>query len=61
MRVTAGMIVEAVATGRTVSQLLADYHYLGEQDLREALIYAQGLRRAANESLHRVSPLKRLR
>jgi hypothetical protein len=28
MRVTAGMIVEAMAAGRTIEQLLADFPYL---------------------------------
>ncbi len=37
MRVTVGMIVEAIAAGRTVEELLADFPYLEEQDIREAL------------------------
>lgn len=43
MRVTVGMIVEAVASGRTVANLLADFPYLEEQDIREALSYAASL------------------
>lgn len=43
MRVTVGMIVEAVAAGRTVQDLLADFPYLEEQDIREALSYAASL------------------
>jgi uncharacterized protein (DUF433 family) len=40
MRVTVGMIVEALAAGRTVEQLLADFPYLVEPDIREALAFA---------------------
>jgi uncharacterized protein (DUF433 family) len=37
MRVTVGMIVEAMAAGRTIEQLLADFPYLEDADIREAL------------------------
>jgi uncharacterized protein (DUF433 family) len=37
MRVTVGMIVESIAAGRSVADLLADFPYLEEQDIREAL------------------------
>jgi uncharacterized protein (DUF433 family) len=43
MRVTVGMIVEAMAAGRTVDQLLADFPYLEEADIREALAFAAQL------------------
>ena len=43
MRVTAGMIVEALAAGRSVEDLLTDFPYLEEQDIREALAYAAGV------------------
>ena len=43
MRVTVGMIVEALAAGRTIEQLLADFPYLEEQDVREALAFAARL------------------
>jgi uncharacterized protein (DUF433 family) len=43
LRVTVGMIVEALAAGRTVEQLLADYPYLEELDIREALAFAASL------------------
>ena len=43
MRVTVGMIVEAIAAGRSVQDLLADFPYLEEQDIREALAYAASL------------------
>jgi uncharacterized protein (DUF433 family) len=43
MRVTVGMIVEAIAAGRTVEELLADFPYLEEQDVREALAFAASL------------------
>ena len=40
MRVTVGMVVGALAAGRSVENLLADFPYLEEQDIREALAYA---------------------
>jgi uncharacterized protein (DUF433 family) len=43
MRVTVGMIVEALAAGRTIDQLLVDFPYLEEPDIREALAYAARL------------------
>ncbi len=43
MRVTVGMIVEALAAGRSVDGLLADFPYLEEPDIREALAFAAGL------------------
>ena len=43
MRVTVGMIVEALAAGRSIPNLLGDFPYLEEQDIREALDYAAGL------------------
>jgi len=43
MRVTVGMIVEALSSGRTIDQLLADFPYLEEQDIREALAFAASL------------------
>lgn len=43
MRVTVGMIVEALAAGRTVEQLLVDFPYIEESDIREALAFAARL------------------
>jgi uncharacterized protein (DUF433 family) len=43
MRVTVGMIVEAMAAGRTIEQLLGDFPYLEEPDIREALAFAAHL------------------
>jgi uncharacterized protein (DUF433 family) len=43
MRVTVGMIVEALASGRSIENLLVDFPYLEEQDIREALAYAANL------------------
>jgi uncharacterized protein (DUF433 family) len=40
MRVTVGMIVGAIAAGRTAEQLLADFPYIEEPDIREALAFA---------------------
>jgi len=43
MRVTVGMIVEAVSAGRTIPELLHDFPYLEAEDIREALAYAARL------------------
>ena len=43
MRVTVGMIVESIAAGRSVAELLADFPYLEEPDIREALSFAASL------------------
>ena len=43
MRVTVGMVVESIAVGRTVADLLTDFPYLEEQDIREALAFAASL------------------
>lgn len=43
MRVTVGMIVEALAGGRTAENLLTDFPYLEAADIREALAYAASL------------------
>lgn len=42
-RVTVGMIVEAIAAGRSEKDLLADFPYLEEQDIRQALAFAASL------------------
>jgi len=43
LRVTVGMIVEALAAGRTIEEVLSDFPYLEEQDIREALAFAARL------------------
>lgn len=43
MRVTVGMIVEALGAGRSEKDLLADFSYLEEADIREALGFAAQL------------------
>jgi uncharacterized protein (DUF433 family) len=43
MRVTVGMVVEAIAAGRSVPDLLTDFPYLEEEDIRQALSYAARL------------------
>jgi uncharacterized protein (DUF433 family) len=43
MRVTVGMIVEALAAGRTEEQLLTDFPYLEPADIRAALAFAAHL------------------
>lgn len=43
MRVTVGMIVESLAAGRTVEDLLKDFSYLEDADIRAALAFAAQL------------------
>ena len=40
MRVTVGVIVGLVASGRTHAEILAAYPYLQDEDIRQALAYA---------------------
>jgi uncharacterized protein (DUF433 family) len=40
MRVTVGMIVGLVASGKTIEEVLADYPYLEREDVLQALSYA---------------------
>jgi uncharacterized protein (DUF433 family) len=40
MRVTVGTIVGIIATGKTVEDILAEYPYLEQEDVMEALSYA---------------------
>ena len=40
LRVTVGTIVGLVGAGRTVPEILAEYPYLEEADIREAVAYA---------------------
>jgi len=40
LRVTVGMIVGQIGTGRTIDKLLADYPYLEREDILQALRYA---------------------
>jgi uncharacterized protein (DUF433 family) len=43
MRVTVGMIVESLAAGMSIEDLLSHFPYLEEADIREALGYAAQL------------------
>lgn len=40
LRVTVGTVVGLLAIGRSTAQILDDYPYLEEADIREALAYA---------------------
>ncbi len=42
-RVTVGMIVGQIGSGRSIEQLLADYPYLEREDVLQALRYAARL------------------
>lgn len=43
MRVTVGMIVGQIGSGRTIDDVLADYPYLDREDVLQALRYAEGV------------------
>jgi uncharacterized protein (DUF433 family) len=43
MRVTVSMLVNQIAAGRTIDQVLADYPYLEREDIEQALRYAAWL------------------
>ena len=43
MRVTVGMLVGQIGTGRSIDQLLADYPYVERDDILQALQYAAWL------------------
>jgi uncharacterized protein (DUF433 family) len=43
LRVTVGMIVGQIGSGRSVEELLGDYPYLEREDLMQALRYAAWL------------------
>ena len=43
MRVTVGMIVGQIGTGRTIEDVLADYPCLDREDILQALRYARFL------------------
>jgi uncharacterized protein (DUF433 family) len=40
MRVTVGMVVGQIGSGRTIDDILADYPYLEREDVFQALRYA---------------------
>ncbi|WPL16769.1 hypothetical protein Thiowin_01743 [Thiorhodovibrio winogradskyi] len=46
MRVTVGMIVGQISTGRTIDDMLVDYPYLEREDIMQALRYAAWLANA---------------
>lgn len=41
MRVTVGMIVGQIGSGRSIDELLADYPYLEREDVMQALRYSE--------------------
>jgi len=49
MRITVAQIVNLVANGMTIAEIIRDYPYLEEEDIRQALRYAAQL---AEEEVH---------
>jgi uncharacterized protein (DUF433 family) len=59
MRVTVGMVVEAVAAGLSVPDLLRDFPYLEEEDIREPLRMRPALRKGVTFKFSRsTGPIK---
>ncbi|MCG2768499.1 MAG: DUF433 domain-containing protein [Anaerolineae bacterium] len=54
MRVTVSLIINLVANGMTVEQIIEDYPYLEPDDVRQALQYAAWL---AEESVYSLGPV----
>jgi hypothetical protein len=52
------MIVEAVASGRTTAELLADFPYLEAEDITEALTYAAMLAQGREVQLASYAPAR---
>ena len=51
MRITVSLIVNLVANGMSIEEIIADYPYLEPDDIRQALVYAAWL---AKESVHKL-------
>lgn len=49
MRITVSLIVNLVSNGMTTKEILEDYPYLEEEDIKQALRYAAWL---AEETIH---------
>jgi uncharacterized protein (DUF433 family) len=49
MRITVGFVVNLVANGMTIDEIIAEYPDLEPEDVRQALAYASAL---ANEEIH---------
>jgi uncharacterized protein (DUF433 family) len=47
LRISVGMVVQMVAAGKTIDEILAEYPYLEAEDVKQALAYSADL--AENE------------
>jgi len=45
MRIPVHLIIDLIAAGKTVKEILSDYPYLEKEDIRQALQYAAALAR----------------
>lgn len=43
LRISAGMLVQMVAAGKTVEEITSEYPYLDGEDVRQALAYSAAL------------------
>jgi uncharacterized protein (DUF433 family) len=55
MRITVSLIVNLVANGMTMAEILEAYPYLEPEDVRQALQYAAWL---AEETVHPLEPIQ---
>jgi len=53
MRITVSLLVNLVASGMTIDEIIAAYPYLETEDVRQALQYAAWL---AEETVHPLEP-----
>ena len=52
MRITASLVINLVANGMTTKEIIDDYPYLEEEDIKQSLLYASLL---AKDEFHLIS------
>jgi uncharacterized protein (DUF433 family) len=52
MRITASLVINLVANGMTTKEIIDDYPYLEEEDIKQCLLYASLL---AKDEFHLIS------
>jgi len=56
MRITVSLILNLIANGMTAEEIIGDYPYLEQEDIRQALQYAAWLTEETVHPLELVSP-----